>query len=60
MAIQILRQANQMIPSIPESLTTLAILNILDPPPPPPAKLPANDTAEQPATQGQPAPVAQP
>ena len=60
MAIQILRQANQMIPSIPESLTTLAILNILDPPPPPPAKLPATGTAEQPATQGQPAPVAQP
>ena len=52
MAIQILRQANQMIPSIPESLTTLAILNILDPPPPPPAKLPATGTAEKSATQG--------
>jgi hypothetical protein len=38
----------------------LAILNILDPPPPPPAKLPATGTAEQPATQGQPAAVAQP
>ena len=60
MAIQILRQANQMIPSIPESLTTLAILNILDPPPPPPAKLPATGTAGERSTQGQTAPVAQP
>jgi len=60
MAIQILRQANQMIPSIPESITTLAILNILDPPPPPPAKLPTTGTAEKSATPATVAPVDQP
>ncbi len=51
MAIQILRQANQMIPDIPESKTTQAILNILDPPPPPPAQLPEPNTAGDSAIQ---------
>ena len=36
LAIQTLRQAKQLMGEIPESKTTLALLNILDPPPPPP------------------------
>lgn len=46
-AIEILRQVSQMIPAIPESKTTIALLNILDPPPPPPAQLPATGTDEK-------------
>lgn len=54
LAIQILRQANQRIPAIPESKTTQAILNILDPPPPPPAKLPETSGLGGSAAQGKP------
>ena len=47
MAIEILRQVNRMIPAIPESKSTIALLNILDPPPPPPAKAPAAGATEK-------------
>ncbi len=40
LAIETLREAKQSIKDIPESKTTLALLNILDPPAPPPAKKP--------------------
>ena len=53
-AIQILRDVNERIAHIPESKTTQAILNILDPPPPPPAKLPETSAPVDPATEAQP------
>ena len=40
-AIQILRQVQELVGDIPESKTTAALLNILDPPPPPPVQPPA-------------------
>lgn len=49
MAIQILRQAKELMGDIPEAQTTLALLNILDPPPPPPVKEPAPETGKNPA-----------
>jgi uncharacterized protein (TIGR03790 family) len=52
-AIEILRQVGQMIPAIPESKTTIALLNILDPPPPPPAQVPAAKAENKP-TQNRP------
>ena len=52
-AIEILRQVSQMIPAIPESKTTIALLNILDPPPPPPAQVPAAKAENKP-TQNRP------
>lgn len=54
LAIQILRQAKQMIPAIPESKATQALLNILDPPPPPPAKPLQPNALETPVGQAQP------
>jgi tetratricopeptide (TPR) repeat protein len=47
LAVQILRQAKQLMGNIPESKATLALLNILDPPPPPPARQPATDTGKK-------------